>query len=178
MERHEALSVISAKFFSERRDTNPYASAETMRALDQLIRNALSDGLARAAAVFRGLYQHESRRLSIPSREHPLPDPNAMVRLRELKRIADVLSEWVSRVHALPAPSNDRVYHRIRDNDQLLELLIEVDYQLASSASALDGLTDDLTVDQLDEVLPRLEAHLNTLGKAVRERSRIVSGIA
>ncbi|NMP23762.1 hypothetical protein [Sulfobacillus harzensis] len=177
MERHEALVVIGAKFFSERQDTNPYASAETMRAFDQVIRNSLGDGLARAASVFRTFYQEQSRVIGIPTRERPFPDPGDMAKLRYLKRIADQLSEWVSRIHALEAPSNDRVYHRIRDNDQLLELLIDVDYQLAQSATEIDRMTESLNVSVLDAMLPKFERQLEVLGKAVRERSRIISGV-
>lgn len=177
MERHEALHVIGAKFLSQGRDTNPYASAETMRAFDQVIRNNLGDGLARAAAAVRTLYQEQSRLMGTPTRERPFPDPADLARLRHLKRLADQLSEWVSSVHALEVPANDRVYHRIRDNDQLLELLIDVDYQLAKSASELDQLTETLTLSQFQDRLPRFESQLELLGKALRERSRIVSGV-
>ncbi len=177
MERHEALLVIGAKFFSERRDTNPYASAETMRAFDRVIRNSLGDDLARAAAAVRTLYQEQTRRMGTPTRERPLPDPMDLARLRHLKGLADLLSEWVSRVHALEAPANDRVYHRIRDNDQLLELLIEVDYQLAKNASDLEQLSETVTLSRFDELLPQFESQLELLGKALRERSRIISGV-
>lgn len=173
MERHEAITVVVAKFFNESRDINPYASTETMRSLDHVIRNGLADGLARAAAAWRAVYQEQSRRIGAPTREHPFPDPADMAKLRQYKQMADTVSGWVSRVHALEAPSNDRVYHRIRDNDQLLELLIEADYHLASTAASLDRMTDTLSTDTVDAVAPEFEAQLNVLASAIRERSRL-----
>ena len=63
MERHEGLLVIVGKFLSESRDVNPYATATTMRALDQAIRNALAGDLAKLASAWRVLYQAASAQI-------------------------------------------------------------------------------------------------------------------
>jgi len=178
MERHEKISVIVDKFFRERQDQNPYASAEKMRALDALIRNGLADGLARASAAWRGVYQTQSRTIPMPTRENPFPDSLALARVRAFKRMSDNLSEWVSRVHALEAPANDRVYHRIRNSDQLLELLIALDYQVATTADAIDRLADTLTVSTTETLQPLFENKLQELESQLRERSRILSSVS
>jgi hypothetical protein len=173
MERHEQIAIIVAKFFQESRDVNPYASAETMRALDHIIHNSLADGLARAASKWRQVYQELSRAAGVPTRDNPLPDAQLMQRARSAKRMADTLSDWVSRVHALAAPANDRVYHRIRDNDQFLELLIAQDYNIALTAEQIDHLADTLTPATAESLEPTFSAALSTLESAVRERARM-----
>ncbi len=177
MERHEQIPVIAAKFFNEARDTNPYASAETMRALDHVIRTGLADSLAHAAAAWRAAYQEQNRLIGTPTRENPFPDREAMAKLRQIKETADAASEWVSRIHALEAPASDRVYHRIRDNDQLLELLIDTDYHLAAAADALEKATDGLTAQNADERLAAFRGQLDAFADAVRERTRLIKSV-
>lgn len=177
MERHEQIGTIVAKFFHERRDVNPYASADTMRALDHVIRDGLAGGLARAASVWRSMYQEQSRRVRVPTRDNPLPDAQQMADLREYKRLADLLSERVSMVHALPAPANDRVYHRIRNNDQLLELLITTDYGLAVIAESLDRLGDGITRETASQARGAFERKIAELDAALKERSRLLSSV-
>ena len=177
MERHEQIPVIVAKFFNEARDTNPYASAATLRSLDHVIRTGLADSMAHAAAAWRMAYQEQNRIVGTPTRENPFPDRDAMAKLRLIKETADAASEWVSRIHALEAPSNDRVYHRIRDNDQLLELLIDVDYQLAAAADAIEQATDGLKVQNAEERLAAFRAQLDAFANAVRERSRLIKSV-
>ena len=177
MERHEQIGAIAAKFLNESRDVNPYATADTMRALDHVIRNGLGDGLGRAAAAWRAVYQQQSHRVGVPSRDHPFPDADQMALMRECKRISDALSDWVSRVHALPAPASDRVYHRIRDNDQLLELLIAADYHLAAVAEAIERLSSTVTVDKAKDLTAEFDEKLAELESAVADRSRMLSSV-
>ena len=177
MERHEAIASIVAKFFKENRDMNPYASADTMRSLDHVIRTGLADGLARAAAAWRTVYQQLSRDVGIPTRDHPFPDQAEISRMRQYKQLADTLSEWASRIQALEAPSNDRVYHRIRNNDQLLELLIDTDYRLASIAESMDRLADTLRLTNAEELRVEFLSQLEALGNAIRERSRTITAV-
>ncbi len=177
MERHEQIAQVALKFLNESRDINPYASSDSMRALDHVIRNGLADGLARAAGVWRSLYQRQSRVVGVPTRDRPFPDAQQMALLREYKRAADTLSEWVSRIHALPAPANDRVYHRIRDNDQLLELLIATDYQLATIADGIDHAADGVAIANAAESLALLDAKMAELEAQVTERSRLLTHI-
>lgn len=173
MERHEGLLVIVGKFLSESRDVNPYASAATMRALDQAIRNALAGDLARLAAAWRGLYQGASARIPAPSREHPFVDRALLDHVKALKQVADQLSALSSQAAAMEAPSNDRVYNRIRKNDVLLETLIELDRNLALTARQIeDGVVADepASIIQIQSTMQQLEA-------LIGERRRLLAPI-
>ena len=177
MERHEKVTKVVAKFFNENRDTTPYASADTMRAFDQTIRNGLADGLARAASTWRAIYQRQSQVVGTASRDKPFLDREMMAALRDYKQWADMLSGLGSRIHALPAPANDRVFHRIRNNDQLLETLITLDCQLAIIAEAVDELGHTLTLDNAGELGSQFSSKVTELEGVLSERSSLLSKV-
>ncbi len=177
MERHEQLPVIVAKFFKESRDVNPYASAQTMRAFDQVIRNQLTDSLSRAANRWRSVYQEQGRLVGVPSRDHPFPRPEEMESLRHLKQLADNVSQMIAHIQALEAPGEDRVYHRIRNNDQIMELVIDADYQLAMTAAALDDMVTKVSITTWRDLEPAFQERLEQLIQGMRNRSRIVSEV-
>ncbi|PSR34182.1 MAG: hypothetical protein C7B46_06430 [Sulfobacillus benefaciens] len=172
MEKHDSVQEIVAKFFSEARDINPYASAATMRALDQVIRNTLSGDLVAAAAVWRHRYQEASAEIPAPSRDNPFPDHHLLQKAKQLKALADHLSQLASQVAALEAPSQDRVYNRIRDNTALLDTLIEVDRALAAIARRIEA--SSLATSPMDT--NALELGLSELESLLRQRRQILAG--
>ncbi len=153
---------------------DPYASGASMRALDGLIRSRVSESLAQAAAVARSAYSHGYEALGHPTRDHPLPDLEAMRQWNRLKRLSEELSGLGALVSALPAPTNDRVWQRLRNNRTLLELLIEYDYNLVEYSKTLEA-----AVRGVDEtVAPQdLEASLDPIRKLLRERSDLLSAV-
>lgn len=173
MERHEGLLVIVGKFLSESRDVNPYATATTMRALDQAIRNALAGDLARSAAAWRRLYQAASAQIPAPSRDNPFVDRTLLDHAKELKRVADQLSALSSQAAAMEAPSNDRVYNRIRNNDVLLETLIELDRNLALTARQIE---DEVVADD-PESLIQIQNTIHQLEALIGDRRRLLAPI-
>lgn len=172
MEKHDSVQEIVAKFFSEARDINPYASAATMRALDQVIRNTLSGDLVAAAAAWRLRYQEASAEIPVPSRDNPFPDQHLLQKAKKLKALADHLSQLASQVAALEAPSQDRVYNRIRDNTALLDTLIEVDRGLAVIARRIEA--SSLATSPMDA--NALELGLSDLESLLRQRRQILAG--
>ncbi len=150
---------------------NPYASAQTMRQLDGMIRNQLAAALAEAAARWRLSYTDYHRAMPPSSREHPFPPREQVARLNALRRVADQLSNLASTVRALPAPSNDRVWQRIRDQRQLLEMLVEYDSLLAEYGEVLNRWSQsvDPTTSAVGEA--ELAEQLTPITKVLRERS-------
>lgn len=128
MERQEKFRAVVRQFLQESADTNPYASAEKVRAMDRVIRNTIADDLAHAAGMWRRAYQTQAAALGHPTRERPVPTAEDLARVKALKMIADRLSALASAVMELETPASDRVYHRLRDNDLLLDQLVDEDY--------------------------------------------------
>lgn len=57
---------------------------------------------------------------------------------REFRQIADRFSEAAAFVTALPVPSNDRVWHRVRSHTLTRQTLIDFDYQLVHLADQIE----------------------------------------
>lgn len=162
-------------WLSPHTDSNPYASPATMRALDSLIRSQVADQIARAAARFRGAYAEGHARLGHPSREAPLPDSAALEALRSLKAKGDRLSNLSAAVSALPAPANDRVWQRVRDHRNLLELLIEYDYTLVAESRKLGPWAEAALLSGAGG--NDLESALAPIQRTLRERSDLLLSV-
>lgn len=143
MERQEKIAAIVQQFWHESADTNPYASAEKVRALDRIIRNTVADHLAYAAGLWRGAYQVYMTTLGHPTRDHPLPSASDLAHGKALRRIAEELSALAATVLALETPTSDRVYHRVRDNDVLLDALVDMDYAAIALSRRLTTISPD-----------------------------------
>ncbi len=170
MERHDAWPVALDKWLSEARDTNPYATAESLRQWDNVIRNHTADALEAVASQWRNWYTEAHRDLPTPSREHPWPDRSQLARVQDLKRAADQCSAEASRVRAQEMPSQDRVFHRLRANDGLLDLLVACDARLAGHVDALVALAHPGPLEDEPSRRLRLETALAAVLAALGER--------
>lgn len=170
MERQDAWPVALDKWRSEARDTNPYATADSLRAWDGVIRNHVADALEGAASRWRGWYTEAHRALPTPSREHPWPDRGQMARVQELKRVADQCSGEASRVRAQEMPAHDRVFHRLRANDGLLDLLLACDARLAGHVDALWAAAAPGALAEEPARRRQLDAALAAVAAALAER--------
>ncbi len=170
MERQDAWPVALDKWLSEARDTNPYATAEGMRAWDSVIRNHVADALEAAASRWRGWYTEAHRALPTPSREHPWPDRDQMARVQDLKRVADQCSAEGARVRAQEMPAHDRVFHRLRGNDSLLDLLLACDARLAGHVDILQAAAEPGALAEEPARRRKLEAALAAVAAALAER--------
>ncbi len=150
---------------------NPYASPQSMRQLDGMIRNQVASALSEAAACWRLAYTAYHQAMPPASREAPFPPPEQMARLNALRHIADQLSNLAATVQALPAPANDRVWQRIRDQRQLLEMLVEYDALLAEYAEVLNHWSQSIDPATSPHSQTELAEHLTPLAKVLRERS-------
>lgn len=162
MERHEKIQTIVQKFFQESADTNPYASAEKVRALDQIVRNTMADHLATAAGIWRRAYQMHMQAMGHPTRDHPLPSASDLARGTNLRRMAEELSVMATTVLALEAPASDRVYHRVRDNDGLLDALVDMDYAAITLGQRLTAISPDApdAITQMTDAMQTVQTWL------------------
>jgi hypothetical protein len=170
MERHDAWPVALDKWLSEARDTNPYATADSLRQWDNVIRNHAADALEAVASQWRAWYTEAHRSLPTPTREHPWPDRDAMARVQDLKHLADQCSAEASRVRAQEMPSQDRVFHRLRGNDNLLDLLVACDARLAGHVDLLLALAHPGPLADEAARRPRLATALSAVLDALGER--------
>ncbi len=170
MERHDTWPVALDKWLSEARDANPYATAESLRSWDNVIRNHVADALEAVAGQWRLWYTEAHRTLPTPTRAHPWPDREAMAWVQDLKRVADQCSAEASRVRAQEMPAEDRVFHRLRAHDGLLDLLMACDARLAGHVDALVALARPGAIGDEAARRPRLLEALSAVQHVLQER--------
>ncbi len=161
-----------AKYLNQSADTNPYATAATLRAWDLLLRNAVADGLEAAAGRWRAFAQQAQKAMAMPTREHPRHDPDALQEARRLREIAGELSELAALVRAQPVPPSDRVWNRLRRHQSLLDTLLTYDARLALAADQLAALAAEGPLATEPERRTRLLAIVGDLRHWLQERQR------
>ena len=174
MDQGEKIKRVAAFFLSANDHDNPYRTPAAMRTLDGLIRNQVSRALGRAATRWREAYADGHRELQRPTRDQPWPDPGQTARLNTLKTTADKLSSLSSLVSALPAPTNDRVWQRVRDTKSLLDALIDYDYSLADHAQRLDDLSQQSSTLPSDQ---SSAAMIQQIEQLLRERASLIASV-
>jgi cytosine/adenosine deaminase-related metal-dependent hydrolase len=124
---------------------NFYRLENQLRADDLLVRShvGLILGSARKSveAVLSG---YRRAFLAPPTRDNPLPDPTAVAHARTLAELAADIGQLEGAIRALPAPENDRMTQRYREEADTLLRLREFDTQLVGQAETLrEMLTQD-----------------------------------
>lgn len=122
---------------------NPYDSPASMRALDQVIRSQAVALVTRAARSWRARYSTLLGQGAHLARDARTPPAQALATARAYKALADGLSGLASQISALPAPAQDHVWRRIRDERTLLDTLIALDYELVLALSQIGVLTEE-----------------------------------
>jgi hypothetical protein len=147
---------------------NFYRKENQLRADDQLVcaKAAWLLGLA-AQSVQAAEAELRRRTIPPPTREKPFPDPAAMTSAQNLERLGKDIIAIEARLHALPAPSQDLMTLRYRQEAETLSRLIEADERLVGLSellrSMLDGQPAELVIDRYSDVQAGISAIRATL---------------
>lgn len=136
---------------------NPYDSPASMRALDQVIRSQAVALLTRAARTWRTRYSTHLAQGAHLARDARTPPAQALATARTYKALADGLSGLASQISALPAPAQDHVWRRIRDEQTLLDTLIAIDYDLVLALNQIGGLTEEGRAGEVVRLIEQTE---------------------
>jgi len=175
MERHDPWPVALEKWLSEAQDVNPYASAASMRAWDNVIRNHVADALEAVAGQWRRWYTEAHGALPTPSRDHPWPDRAQMAAVQDLQRLAADCSAEAASVRAQEMPGQDRVFNRLRSHDGLLDLLMACDARLAGHVDRLQALAVPGPLADEPNRRAQLEVVLGLVREALRDRQQALA---
>ena len=155
---------------------NFYRAENQLRADDQLIRAKAASLLGQAHASLDGAEQTFRReRLPTPTREKPFPDAAALQDVQALERLRGCFGALVSRLHALPAPENDRMTQRYRHEAETLEDLCACDEQLIGQSETLRLMVQGQTPDWTLANRAAIEAGLTAIEETIRRRQAILS---
>jgi hypothetical protein len=159
---------------------NWYREDNQMRADDLLIRSRASEYLERAAARLR---EREARyrraHLPPPTREHPDPDPQHLVAVRQLRAAVERILEIDTELRGAAVPPEDKVWRRHRGEIDMLRRLGECDAILVGGAKAIDDLLaaepPETAVDAGGE--EQLDQSLGQLAAALARRNEILAAL-
>jgi hypothetical protein len=147
---------------------NFYRLENQLRADDQRVRTLACTLLTKARAALdsaESAYRREH--LPPPTRANPTPDPAAMAGAQALERLARSIGAIEGQIRHAPAPENDRMTQRYRQEAATLTQLADVDKTLIGQAellrSLLDGAHGALVLEQARELEQGIEAITDTL---------------
>lgn len=153
---------------------NFYREANKLRADDLLVRAKVTDILAQARMRLHAM-EMEFRREYLPplTRERPLPDAASVAQAKRIERCGGAIESVATQIMAAPAPANDMVWLRHRNERGILEILQAIDLRLTDDAIALhDMIFEWVAADIADAVIEaRVEEKLVSLRMVMRERS-------
>jgi hypothetical protein len=118
-----------------------YRVESQLRADDQLVRAKAAWLLGQAVASVQTA-EADFRRAGIPAptRANPFPDAGVLADVQALERLGRDLAALEGRLHALPAPEQDLMTLRFRQEAETLTRLIAADEQLVGSAELLRAM--------------------------------------
>lgn len=156
---------------------NFYDSRNQARADDLLVRQRASGALAGAAQAVSALEQ-DFRRRFVPAatRDNPFPPAGAMEKLRELGRLRTRLLDLETQIVGMPVPTQDKVWWRFRQEENLLHTLLGYDFDLVQQAETATQDARALTVEVWNEVgnAPELEKTLRALETTIQARRQFL----
>lgn len=116
---------------------NFYRAENQVRADDLLVRQKVSWLLGQAREVVQTqLAVYRRTFLPLPTREKPLPDPDALAAAGTLERLSADIGQLESTIRGLPVPETDRMTQRFRDELSTLVTLREQDSRLDAGKHA------------------------------------------
>jgi hypothetical protein len=155
---------------------NFYRKENQLRADDQLVRAKAAWLLGQARAALDAAEQaYRREKLPPPSRAKPFPDPAAIAACQSLERLGQAIGAAAGRLHALPAPENDRMTQRYRNEAETLQKLGEVDAELVGQCELLRASLDGKDGDWVLENLAALEAGVAAIEATVRSRQAVLT---
>jgi hypothetical protein len=155
---------------------NFYREENHLRADDQLIRGKAGWLLGLALT---SVQQAESgyRRdfMGAPTRADPFPEPAVITAAKALEQLGLQIDNLIGRLHAQPAPENDRMTERYRREAEALKALIACDQQLIGQADLLRATVEARTGTWIVENLARVREGLEAIGSTLQARQALLT---
>ena len=128
---------------------NFYDKTNQARADDQLVRERASYNLAQAVTLLAQLRGDYST-LFIPplTRVNPDPPAEALAQLRAIEAAQQALAAVESHIRAMPVPTQDRTWWRIRQEQTLLLQLLNFDLALVRGSEQIYQYVAQLTPER------------------------------
>jgi hypothetical protein len=154
---------------------NFYRVENQLRADDQLVRSKAASLLGRAmASVEEAESAYRREFLPAPSRCKPFPDATAVAGAQHLERLARAIGALEASIQQQPAPENDRMTQRYRQEAATLKVLIEHDERLVGQCDLLRSMVEQQDGAMVMEKIPALELGLEAIRTTLHDREAVL----
>jgi hypothetical protein len=154
---------------------NFYRKENQLRADDQMIRSKAASLLGEAAAsVSAAESEYRREYLPPPSRAKPFPDAEAVAAAQKLERLAKAIAAVEAALQHLPAPENDRMTQRYRQEAPTLAKLMEHDERLVGQCELLRRAADGQDGLAILKIQTSIEAGLDAIHETLRNREAVL----
>jgi hypothetical protein len=154
---------------------NFYRVENQLRADDQLIRTKAASLLGNAMAnVSEAESAYRREFLPAPTRAKPFPDAAAIEAAQKLERLAGALGALEAAILHQPAPENDRMTQRYRNEAQTLQVLMGFDERLVGQCELIRTMVDRKDGASILKSIPDLEAGLGAVRATLESRQGVL----
>ena len=148
-----------------------YVHRERLRDDDRLVREWACHALADAADAVRRVESALRRAIPSPTPHEPMPPAQDLGRLRDIGNLYRAVSDAEALVRAQPYPHTDRIWGRLRNEEALLELVLEHDLSLINAAEAVRAAAEALSAAPESGALTAVQRALDRCERALAERA-------
>ena len=154
---------------------NFYRRENQLRADDQLVCAKAARLLGLAAASVQAA-EAEFRREAFPppSRAKPYPDAADVAKAQALERLGNEVLALEARLQALPAPEQDLMNLRFRQEAETLILLIAADERMVGQSELLRSAVDRKTAAEILDAIADLQEGVAALQSTLQARAEIL----
>ena len=154
---------------------NFYRLENQLRADDQLIRSKVGVILGSARKSVEAAERDYRREfLPPPSREKPRHDPAAIAGAQAIERLSRSIGGLQGQIAAQPAPENDRMTERYRQEADVLQQLIASDQRLIGQAELLRSMLDRKDGPWMIANMSVLQDGINAISETLRSRQLLL----
>jgi hypothetical protein len=154
---------------------NFYRKENQLRTDDLLVRGKVSETLGMARASVEAAESDYRREfLPPPTRAQPFPPGDTLKNAQTLERLTGAISALATEVHAQPAPENDFILRRLRDEAATLAELLERDQQLAGQAELLRSTLHRRDAAWILNNLAAIREGIQAITETLRARQKIL----
>ncbi len=155
---------------------NFYNKANQARTDDMLVRERASYYLAQAVSSLAQLRSDYSTRFIPPlTRANPDPPAEAMAQIREIEAVQQAISHVEAHIRGMSVPTQDKIWWRFRQEQGLLEQLLNFDLMLVRSSEQLYQYVSQLAPENWNAVgSGPLRGMTQQLGRLAQDRERFL----
>ncbi len=155
---------------------NYYRLENRLREDDQRVRRIASDQLQRARkALSEAEARYRREKFPPPSRSQPFPPAEAQADARRLEQLAAAVSAVDGAIAQAPAPGDDFMTRRYRNEADTLKRLSEQDIQLVELAHVLSERVEGRGYAAMLGEADRIEAAIEAVRAKMTERQALLT---